>query len=151
MTFLNEEDMILITEKGMSIRFETKDIAAIGRIALGVKSIKLNEDDKVIAVLPVHKETDSIAVFTSSGLGKKVSLSEFPIQARGGKGTYIYKPSEGTGDIIGAEMLSDEDNILIIGNFSTICISAKDVPLVGKQGVGNTLIKNNKIVSVVKL
>ena len=48
-------------------------------------------------------------------------------------------------------MLSDEDNILIIGNYSTICISAKDVPLIGKVSVGNTLIKNNKIISIVKI
>ena len=150
-TFLNEEEIILITEQGMSIRFETSDIAPIGRIAMGVKGIKLNDGDKVIAALPVHKETDEVAVFTTTGLGKKTSLIEFPIQARGGKGTYVYKPTDTTGIVIGAAMISDEDNILIIGNYSTICISAKDVPLIGKQGVGNIMLKNNKIMSVVKL
>ena len=150
-TFLNEEDIILITEKGMSIRFETSSIAPIGRIAMGVKGIKLNEDDCVIAALPIHKETDSVAVFASNGVGKKTSLNEFPLQARGGKGTYVYKPTDSTGELIGAEMVSDEDNILIIGNYSTICISAKDIPLIGKAGVGNVLIKNNRINSIVKI
>ena len=150
-TFLNEEDIILITEKGMSIRFETSSIAPIGRIAMGVKGIKLNEDDCVIAALPIHKETDSVAVFASNGVGKKTSLNEFPLQARGGKGTYVYKPTDSTGELIGAEMVSDEDNILIIGNYSTICISAKDIPLIGKAGVGNVLIKNNIINSILKI
>jgi hypothetical protein len=48
-------------------------------------------------------------------------------------------------------MLSDEDNVLLVGNFSTICISAKEVPLIGKMGVGNVLIKNNKVLSVAKI
>ena len=150
-TFLNDEDIILITEKGMSIRFETKTIAPIGRIAMGVKGIKLNDEDKVLVALPVHKETDTVAVFSACGLGKKTSLEEFPLQARGGKGTYVYKPSETTGDLVGAAMISDEDNILLSGNYSTICISAKDVPLIGKTGLGNILIKNNKVMSIVKL
>lgn len=150
-TFLNEEEVILITEKGMSIRFETADIAPIGRVAMGVKGIKLNEGDSVVAALPVHKNTDEVAVFTSRGIGKKTTLSEFPVQARGGKGTCIYKPTDSTGDLVGAEMLSDDDNILIVGNYSTICISAKDVPSIGKAGIGNILIKNNKVMSIVKI
>lgn len=150
-TFLNEEDVILITKNGMSIRFETYSIAPVGRIAMGVKGIKLNEGDSVITALPIHKETDTVAVFASNGMGKKTSLSEFPAQARGGKGTYVYKPTDTTGELVGAAMLSDEDNVLIVGNYSTICISAKDVPLIGKAGVGNILIKNNRVMSVVKL
>ena len=150
-TFLNEEDIILITRKGMSIRFETSNIAPIGKIAVGVIGIKLNEGDEVIKALPVHKETDAVAVFTSSGVGKKTSLSEFPIQGRGGKGTFVYKPTADTGELVGAEMLSNEDNILLVGNYSTICISAKDIPLIGKTGVGNILIKNNRVLSVTKI
>ena len=150
-TFLNEEDIVLITKKGMSIRFETSNIAPIGKIATGIKGMKLNDDDIVIAALPVHKESDTVAVFSSNGIGKKTSLTELPLQARGGKGTYIYKPTPTTGELVGAEMISDEDNILLVGNYSTICISAKEIPLVGKSGIGNILIKNNKILSVVKI
>ena len=150
-TFLNEEDIILITRKGMSIRFETSNIAPIGKIAVGVIGIKLNEGDEVIKALPVHKETDAVAVFASSGVGKKTSLSEFPVQGRGGKGTFVYKPTADTGELVGAEMLSNEDNILLVGNYSTICISAKDIPLIGKTGVGNILIKNNRVLSVTKI
>lgn len=150
-TFLEDEDIVYITKQGMSIRFETKDIGAIGRVAMGVKGIKLNENDEVIAALPVHKDTDTIAVFSETGLGKKCKLEDFPIQGRGGKGTYIYKPTPESGVLVGAEMLSDEDKLLLIGNYSSICISAVDVPLIGKTGLGNKMIKNNRVMSVVKL
>ena len=150
-TFLEDEEIIYITKNGMSIRFETKDIAPVGRVTMGVKGIKLNEGDEVIKALPVHKKTDTIAVFTETGLGKKTKLEEFPIQGRGGKGTYIYKPTPESGSLVGAEMLSDEDKLLLIGNYSTICISATDVPIIGKAGLGNKMIKNNRIMSVVKL
>ena len=149
--FQDEEDIIIITKKGMSIRFSTKDIGAVGRVAMGVKGIKLNEDDEVIAALPVHKETDSVGVFMGSGLGKKVALKEFTTQGRGGKGTIVYKPTTETGDLVAAAMLSDEDNLLISGTNSSICISAKEVPLIGKLGQGNILIKNNRVVSVSKI
>ena len=150
-TFLNEEEIILISQKGMSIRFSTADIGAVGKVAMGVKGMKLSEDDVVIAALPIHKDTDTVGVFATNGIGKKTSLNEFPLQARGGKGTYVYKPTDSTGVLVGAEMLSDEDNILLVGNFSTICISAKEVPLIGKMAVGNVLIKNNKVLSVTKI
>ena len=145
--FQDTEDIIIITKKGMSIRFSTKDIGAVGRVAMGVKGIKLNDDDEVIAALPVHKETDNVGVFTVTGMGKKVALKEFPIQARGGKGTIIYKNE----DVVGAAMLSDDDNILIAGNKSSICISAKEVPLVGKTSTGNILIKGNRVLSTTKI
>ena len=149
--FQDEEDILLITKNGMSLKFATKDVTPIGRVAIGVKGIKLAGEDEVIAALPIHKMTDKIAVFTSAGLAKKVELKEFPLQMRGGQGTLIYKPTEMTGTIVGAAMVSDEDRILISGNHSTICISAKEVPLIGKQGIGNIMIKNNRILSVTKI
>ena len=149
--FMDKEDMILITKDGMSIRFETSSINPVGRVAQGVKAIKLAEGDKVIAALPVHKESDYLAVFAENGVGKKTELSEYPVQGRGGKGTITYKPNTSSGNLISAKMISDEDNLLIIGNYSTICISAKEIPKIGKTGVGNILLKNNKIMSVEKL
>ena len=149
--FMDDEEMLLITKEGMSIRFETKDIAPIGRVAAGVKGIKLNDGDEVIAALPVHKSTDTVGVFSATGLGKKTSLKEFPVQARGGKGTYIYKLTQETGSIAGAAMLSDDDNILIIGNKTTICVSATEVPLLSKAGTGNVMIKGNRVTAVTKI
>lgn len=149
--FQDTEDMVIITKGGMSIRFETKSIGAVGRVTMGVKGIKLAEDDEVIAALPIHKETDMIGIFTSGGMGKKVELKDFPLQGRGGKGTYVYKPTAETGEVVGAAMLDDKDNVLLVGNYSSICISATEIPVVSKLATGNILIKNNRVLSIAKL
>lgn len=144
--FQDEEELVLITKNGMSIRFGTKDINPIGRISQGVIGIKLSEGDEVIAGMPVHKLTDYVAIFSSDGLGKKVNLNEFVIQGRGGKGNIVSKEK-----VVGAAMISDEDNILISGNTSSVCISAKDVPLLGRIAAGNIMIKGNRIISITKI
>ena len=145
-TFCNEEEFILVTKQGMSIRFETAAIAPIGRVTSGVKSIKLSDSDEVLVGLPIHKETDTLAVFTKSGYGKKTLLNEFPIQGRGGKGLKC------SGDeLVGASLISDEDNILLVGVPNSICFSAKDVPELGRVSLGNTLIKDSIVKKVVKL
>lgn len=150
-TFVKDEDIILITKKGMSIHFSTKDITPIGRVTAGVKAIKLNEDDYVLGGFPVHKATDYIAVFTEKGLGKKSPISDFSIQGRGGKGVLIYRPTATTGDLVGAAMIDDSDNILLVGRPNSICISATDVPILSRVSAGNIMVKNSSIISVVKL
>ena len=150
-TFIDNEDMILITKLGMSIHFPTEEINPIGRVTAGVKAIKLIENDEVVVGLPIHKNWDSLAVFTKRGFAKKTSLQELPLQQRAGKGLLIYKPTDVTGEIIGGAMVSDEDNVLIIGNPKSICISAKDIPELSRVSVGNIMLKNSTITSVVKL
>ena len=143
--FQDLEDIVVVTRNGMNIRFATKDIGAVGRNTMGVKAINLNEGDEILTALPVHKDTDSVAVFSVDGMGKKVELKEFTTQARGGKGTILYK-----GTLAGAAMVSDEDNILINGSKSSICISAKDISTQSKVGTGVIVIKNSKINSIAK-
>lgn len=145
--FANEEDFVIITENGMSIRFETKNIAAIGRNAAGVKSIKLNEDDSVLTGFPITLNTQYIAIIAENGLGKKMKIDDFILQGRAGKGISIYKESS----IRGAEPVSNEDNLLIIGKPNSICISVEDLPTLSKLGQGNQIIKNSIIQSVVKI
>ena len=142
--FQDAEDMVIISKAGMGIRFETKTIGAVGRVSQGIKGINLKEDDEIIAALPVHKDTDNIGIFTVDGLGKKIKIDELPKQARGGKGVSVSKKQ-----VAGAAMIDDEDNILLAGAHS-ICISAKDVPLVGKTADGNIMTKN-RIVSISKI
>ena len=145
-TFANEEDFIIITKQGMSIRFETKDIAPIGRVTSGVKSIKLGENDEVLTGLPIKHKTDTLATFSTNGMGRKTSLDEFPVQGRGGKGLKI-----GSGELVGAALISDEDTLLIVGAPNSICISATDIPLLGRTSTGNIMIKNSTIKGVIKL
>ena len=146
--FLDDEDLILITKNGMGIHFSTKDISAIGRMAIGVRGIKLNDGDEVISALPVHKDTDYIAIFNSDGNGKKMKLEELPIQKRDGKGIKIT----GKDNIVAsAAMVCDNDNILLMGTNTSLCISAKEIPVVGRTSVGNIMIKGSGIESAIKL
>lgn len=147
---MNDEDMIIITKKGYSIHFETKDIAAIGRVTAGVKAIKLAEDDEVLVGLPIRDKKETIAVFSSFGNAKKTNIEEFPFQARAGRGVIIYKVTPSTGEVIGATMINDEDNILLVGKTS-ICVAATDIPQLGRAATGNIMIKNGQVNSVTKL
>ena len=144
--FQDEESIILISKNGNSIKFETKDITPVGRVTLGVKGMRLDENDEIVAALPIHKNTDNLAIFTTNGLGKKVELNEFPLQGRGGRGTICSKE-----EIAGALMISDEDNILLCGNKNSLCIAATEIPLLGKISLGNIMIKDNKILKVTKI
>ena len=150
-TFVKDEEVLVATKNGMSIRFTTADISPIGRVTAGVKSIKLDEDDEVIIGLPIHNAKDSVAVFTENGYGKKTSLEEFPIQGRAGKGVMLYKPSKITGNVVGVSMVSNDDNILIVGKPNSICISAAEIPLLGRVSAGNIMIKGSTIKSIVKI
>lgn len=145
--FANEENFIVITENGMSIHFETKDIAAIGRNAAGVKSIKLDENDLVLTGFPVKEDTEHIAIIAENGLGKKIKLDEFPVQGRAGKGVYVYKGTT----IKGAEPVAAEDNLLIIGKPNSICVSSVDLPVLSRISLGNQMIKDAKVQSVIKI
>ena len=148
--FMKDENLVLITRKGMSIHFETNIINPIGRATAGVKSIKLDDGDEVIAGLPVVKG-DVVAVLTENGMGKKVLIEELPIQGRSGKGVGIYKPTPSTGDVMGAAIVKDEDNILVVGKPNSICVSAAEIPLVGRTAQGNIVLKGSKVQSVVKI
>ena len=145
-TFANEEDFILVTKQGMSIHFETKEIAPIGRVTAGVKSIKLSEGDEVLTGLPIKHNTDYLATFSVAGTARKTLLDEFPVQGRNGKGLKI-----GSGELAGAALVSNEDNLLIVGSPNSICISATEIPLLARTALGNIMIKNSTIRSVIKL
>ena len=145
--FANEENFIVITENGMSIHFETKDIAAIGRNAAGVKSIKLDENDLVLTGFPVKEDTEHIAIIAENGLGKKIKLDEFPVQGRAGEGVDVYKGTT----IKGAEPVTAEDNLLIIGKPNSICVSSVELPILSRISLGNQMIKDAKVQSVIKI
>ena len=146
--FINEEDILVVTKNGMSIHFESKLVNPIGRIAAGVKTIKLDDDDEVVVGIPI-KVDDNIAIFSTKGYGKKTSIKEFTVQGRGGKGLMIYRPSTIYGEIAGAAVVSDDDTILLTGQPNSICIAATDLPMLTRTSFGNIMIKSN-ISSIVK-
>ena len=150
-TLIKDEPLILVTSNGMSIRFDSKEVSPTSRTTSGVKGINLADGDSVVAALPVRDIKDSLAIFAYNGLSKKFNLTELPMQKRAGKGLLCYKPTESTGPVVAACLISDEDNLLILGDKSSICISAIEIPELSRGSVGNQVIKNSKILSVSKV
>lgn len=141
-TFINQEQMLLVTKNGMAIRFGTAEMPISSRIAQGVKGMKLNDSDSVIAALPIVDPEDYLAIVSKSGLGKKLKIDELTLQNRGGKGLLCYK-----GEIAGAEIIKESDNLLINGDKSSIVINGKDIPTLGRVSMGNIMLKNNEQVN----
>ena len=150
-SLIKDEQLVVMTANGVGIRFDSKEITPTSRSTSGVKGIALADDDSVITALPIRDINDKVAVFAQNGLAKKFALTELPTQKRAGKGLMCYKPSDITGPIMAATLVSDEDNVLIVGTPSSICISAKEIPELGRASIGNQVIKNSKIGSVSKV
>ena len=148
---VKDEPMILLTKNGYGIKFSSMEIGATSRATSGVKGITINPDDEVIAALPLRHDTDAIAIISETGLGKKFSSSELPMQKRAGKGLICYKPTNSTGFVADGALISDEDNILIIGDKSSICVPATEIPELSRASIGNQIIKNNKVKSISKV
>ena len=89
--FLDEEDVGIMTEQGNFIRITTSDIRSIGRVAKGVRGIKLNEGDSVSCAYPIFPTSKYIVSVTSSGLIKKTTIDEFSVQGKNTKGSKIHK------------------------------------------------------------
>ena len=146
-SLIKDEQLILVTSTGACIRFNSNEITPTSRTTSGVKGITLVDGDYVVAALPVRNMEDQIALFSQNGLGKKFKMAELPLQKRAGKGLMCYKDS----NVTAAALVSDEDNVLILGDHSSICIEATEIPLLSRSSVGNQLIKDNKILSVSKV
>ena len=146
-SLIKDEQLILVTAAGACIRFNSNEVTPTSRTTSGVKGITLADGDCVIAALPVRNVNDQIALFAQTGMGKKFEMTELPIQKRAGKGLMCYKGSE----VAAAALVSDEDNVLIIGDKTSICIEATEIPSLGRASMGNQLIKNSKIMSVSKV
>ena len=135
----------------MAIRFDSKEISPTSRNTAGVKGINLADDDEIISAQVVRSTTDNLAIFSQSGMVKKFGLEELPIQKRAGKGLMCYKPTDSTGAVAAAALVEDADNVLIIGDKTSICIEASDIPILSRSSIGNIAIKNSKILSVSKV
>lgn len=144
--FIDDEDIILLTKCGMAIKFQTTELPISSRIAQGVKGIKLNDGDSVIDAVPVAENDKYLVIVSKKGLGKKIELSEFLTQARGGKGLICSKEQ-----IAGGMSLNEDRNILINGDISSIVIDTKELPIIGRTSAGNITLKNNREILSISL
>ena len=140
--FINDEDIGIMTEQGNFIRITTNDIRAIGRIAKGIRGIKLNPGDAVCCAYPITKDAQYIISVTASGLFKKTPISEFSVQGKNTKGAKIHKLTE-KDHMADFVSLANETEILVASSRSTIKISINDVPTLSRVAQGAKAIKMN--------
>lgn len=145
------QKVILVTNKGMSICFNEKDIRRVGRTAMGVIGIRLKPEDYVVSMDLVRDKKDLLVV-TENGFGKRTPIDDYRVQRRGGKGIKTYKITEKTGNIIGARTVTDDDEIMIINSEGIIIrLEVKDISKMGRNTQGVTLMKidgENKAVAI---
>ena len=109
------DDVILITKNGMSIRFHETDVRTTGRVSMGVIGMNLDEDDEVVA-MQLDRQGEYLLIVSENGYGKRTLTSEFHVQNRGGKGLKCYKIMDKTGCVIGAKAVNDSNEIMMITN-----------------------------------
>ena len=140
--FINDEDVGIMTEQGNFIRITTKDIRAIGRVAKGVRGIKLNEGDAVCCAYPIKSDSQYIVSVTASGLFKKTPIAEFTVQGKNTKGSKIHKLT-GNDHMADFMSLGAETEILVASTKSCIKISTNDIPTLSRVAQGAKAIKIN--------
>jgi DNA gyrase subunit A len=107
------DQVLLVTERGQSIRFEVQELRAASRTSGGVRGIRLDENDSVIALCAVQPESELLVV-TTNGYGKRTPVSEYPVQGRGGGGVITARLTDKTGSVAAAGILTEEDRDLMI-------------------------------------
>ena len=136
----NQKDILLITKHGMSIRFNEQDVRATGRSSMGVIGMTLSEGDEAVS-MQLTSQGEYVLVASEFGYGKLTDVNEFSAQRRGGKGVKCYKIIEKTGDVVGAKILSLENEMMIITNEGIIIrMLVSDISIVGRNTSGVKLI-----------
>lgn len=150
------DNVIIVTKQGKCICFNENDVRSMGRAATGVRAIKLEDDDEVVSMNLVQPG-EELLVVTEKGFGKRTSVEEYKVQARGGKGMLTYDKSKfkKTGELIGATVVEDDDEVMLINSDGIIIrISASEVSKLGRatQGVKIMRVKKDEnIISMTKV
>ena len=136
----NTEDVFLITRKGMCIRFHETDVRITGRVSMGVIGMKFDEEDEVIG-MQIESQGECLLVASEYGYGKRTPISEFTAQYRGGKGVRCYKVVDKTGCLIGAKLVDNNREIMLITNEGIIIRMAVDtISIIGRNTSGVKLM-----------
>ncbi len=147
----SENDIFLVTKKGMCIRFKENQIRPLGRTAMGVIGMNLDEDDEVVG-MQIDTQGDSLLFASEYGMGKRTDLSEFKVQNRGGKGIKCYNVTEKTGYLIGVKAVTDEHEIMMINSAGIIIqIRACEFKKIGRITSGVKMMNLDEGIKVVKI
>ena len=132
----NTQDIFLVTKKGMCIRFKETDVRVTGRVSMGVIGMRFDEDDEVIG-MQMESQGEHLLVVSENGMGKRTLICEFNAQNRGGKGVLCYKVTEKTGYLIGAKLVSDGREIMLITTEGIVIrMSVDDISVIGRNTSG---------------
>ena len=137
-------DVVLFASTGKSIRFKEEDVRPMGRTAAGVRGIKIEASQQVIALLSIASESDDqhVLIGTENGFGKRTEINDFPVQKRGGQGVIAIQTTDRNGAVVGAVLVADDDETMLITDRGTLVrTQVKDISSMGRNTQGVTLIK----------
>ncbi|MDR2162405.1 MAG: DNA gyrase subunit A [Clostridiales Family XIII bacterium] len=135
--------VIIVTKNGQSICFGEEDARPMGRQATGVRAIKLDDDDEIVA-MDLAEVGEQLLVVTKNGYGKRTDVADYKIQQRGGKGVLTYNKAKfkKTGELIGATIIGEDDDVLLINSDGIIIrIRAKEVKVLSRATQGVKIMK----------
>ena len=147
--FMNDDEkIILVTEQGYAIKFTFNDIKPIGRLTSGVKGINLRDGDGITGAINFSSNDDYVVLITKEGKSKRMPISDFTIQNRGGRGVMALKLDPD--DYVAAALkASEEDAILIAGKPNSICVPVKEISIQSKLGSGTRIIERSQVESAI--
>lgn len=146
-----DEEVMLVTKNAMSIRFSEKDVRPMGRAATGVKGITLGKDDIVVSMDLVSEGKD-LLVISKNGFGKRSDIEEYRPQIRSGKGIKTYNITSKTGEIVGATLVNEDDEIMMINSDGVLIrIRVDEISIYGRITSGVKLMRTDEEVEVVSI
>lgn len=151
-----EDDIFLITKEGQCIRFACANVREIGRVSMGVIGINLGDSDELIG-MQLSSEGEDLLIVSENGMGKRTPMEEFTLQNRGGKGLRCYKITEKTGYVVGAKMVSDGEEIMMITTEGVVIrMDSSSISVIGRNTSGVKLMNvdsesNVTVASVTKV
>jgi DNA gyrase subunit A len=147
-------EIMLFTQSGKSIKFDENKVRSVGRSASGVKGINLADNDKVISMI-IPKDDANVLIATENGFGKQTPVNLFSLQGRAGKGVIAINTSERNGCAVSALMVQETDEVMLITTQGTLVrISVDEIAQSGRNTQGVTLIKpdeNDKLSKMLKI
>ena len=136
-------DLLLMSSAGKVIRFSEQNVRSMGRVARGVRGIRMNKGQKIIALIIVDPSKTLLTV-TENGYGQRTELEEYRIIQRGGQGVRAILTNKRNGLVVGAVQVSPDDDVLLMSSFGTLVrIAVKEISIIGRNTQGVRLIKLN--------
>ncbi len=136
-----QQEIVLVTRKGMSIRFGEDDVRDTGRNTMGVRGISLSGEDEVIGMAPIV-EGENLLVVSEKGFGKRTEMEEYRTQTRGGKGLITYRIAEKTGPLVRIALVDDDKDVLLINDSGIVIrLAAAEIPTLSRVTQGVTLMR----------